>query len=151
MNYNLIFSPIYVICEYRDCLQFCFMHLIQKELDAIAHEWNTHRIRADKNRLVPAGIPNELYSSTRFGGMKLCTCLYSTIYCVGTCNYLCDVNRRDLHVCRNYAEEPDPPAPLSFLQAANELIVQRGLEFPQTVGDAMSMYAELVTLIIDGY
>ena len=50
-------------------------------------------------------------------------------------------------MCRNYAEEPDAPASLSFLQAANELIQQRGLAFPQTIGDAMSFYAELVTLI----
>ena len=46
---------------YRDCLQFCFMHILQRELDAVVHEWNTHRIRPSKDCLVPAGIPDELF------------------------------------------------------------------------------------------
>lgn len=37
------------------------MHILQQELDTVAHEWNTHRIRIGKNCLVPAGIPNELH------------------------------------------------------------------------------------------
>ena len=52
-------------------------------------------------------------------------------------------------MCRDYAEEPDAPAPLSFLQAANELMIQRGLQFPYSIRDAMLLYAELVTVIGD--
>ena len=37
------------------------MHLIQQELDQVAHEWNCHRIHPTKSCMVPAGIPNELY------------------------------------------------------------------------------------------
>ena len=43
-----------------------------------------------------------------------------------------------------YAEEPDPPASLMFLEAANELMVAHGLLF--TVQDAVCVYAELVAL-----
>ena len=46
---------------YRDCLRFCFMHLIQEELDTVVHEWNTHRIRPSKDCTIPAGIPDELF------------------------------------------------------------------------------------------
>ncbi|CAI8013197.1 hypothetical protein GBAR_LOCUS8401 [Geodia barretti] len=48
-------------CIHRDCLRFCFMHLIQQELDKVAHELNTHTTRSSKHCLVPAGVPNELY------------------------------------------------------------------------------------------
>lgn len=44
---------------HRDCLQFCFTHLIQQELDTICHEWNIHRVRKSKDSSLPAGIPNE--------------------------------------------------------------------------------------------
>lgn len=37
------------------------MHIIQRELDTVVHEWNTHRIRPSNLCLVPAGIPDELF------------------------------------------------------------------------------------------
>jgi hypothetical protein len=37
---------------------------------------------------------------------------------------------RDLQVAKNYAEESDPPAPLSFLLAAEQLMQQLSLSFP---------------------
>jgi len=64
----------------------------------------------------------------------------------GTVNYLCTVSSRDLHISMNYAEIPDPPASLSFLETANELMMEHGLQFPGTVEDAMSSYDELVAL-----
>ncbi|CAI8029706.1 hypothetical protein GBAR_LOCUS16849 [Geodia barretti] len=61
-----------------------------------------------------------------------------------------------LHMCLilytiDYAEEPDPPASLTleFLQAVNELMVHRGLLFPDSIRDAMLLYAELVSLLDD--
>jgi hypothetical protein len=59
-----------------------------------------------------------------------------------------------LHMCLilytiDYAEEPDPPASLEFLQAVNELMVHRGLLFPDSIRDAMLLYAELVSLLDD--
>ena len=59
------------------------------------------------------------------------------------------MNHRDLYVSKNYIEEPDPPAPLLFLQAASELMVQHVLHFPQTIRDAVSLFAELVILMDD--
>ena len=49
--------------------------------------------------------------------------------------------------CKIFAEEPDPPAPLPFLEAANDLITQYSLQFPITIADAISLYAELVVLM----
>ena len=69
------------------------------------------------------------------------------VYCIlGTTNYLCSINTPDLQVAKLYAEEPDPPVSLMFLEAANELMVAHGLLFPVTVQDAVCVYAELVGL-----
>ena len=50
----------------------------------------------------------------------------------------------DLHIAKRYAEEPDPPASLDFLQAANEVMTTQALEFPATIEDAVLLYSDLV-------
>ena len=67
--------------------------------------------------------------------------------CAGTVNYLCAISSRDLHISKNYAEVPDPPASLPFLERANELMMEHGLQFPGTVEDAMSLYGELIAFL----
>lgn len=46
------------------------MHIIQQELDSLKHEWNTHRIRVSKERLIPAGIPEELFFLPQVHGIS---------------------------------------------------------------------------------
>lgn len=60
---------------------------------------------------------------------------------------MCSISTSDIQICKAYAEEPDPPASLLFLQAANELMTTHGLQFPVTIEDAVCLYTELVTLI----
>ena len=43
-----------------ECLWLCFSDVIQKDLDYIKEQWNTHRIRDSKHETIP-GIPDELY------------------------------------------------------------------------------------------
>jgi len=44
----------------KECLWFCFSEIIQKDLDFVKEQWNTHRIRNSKHDTIP-GIPDELY------------------------------------------------------------------------------------------
>jgi len=44
-----------------DCLRFSFMHVIQRDLEQVARQWNVHRIRPDRCARCPAGVPDELY------------------------------------------------------------------------------------------
>ncbi len=37
------------------------MHIIQEDLDQVAQEWNTHRIRPSRNAEVPSGVPDQLF------------------------------------------------------------------------------------------
>ena len=43
------------------CLQYCFMDLIQKDLDEVAQLWNSHIIRPSRMAECPSGIPDEMY------------------------------------------------------------------------------------------
>ena len=43
------------------CLQFCFVALIKEELDRVASEWNSHRIRQNRMAECPPGVPDELH------------------------------------------------------------------------------------------
>ena len=43
-----------------DLLRFCFVALVQQDLDNTAREWNTHRIRPSTGARCRAGVPHEL-------------------------------------------------------------------------------------------
>ena len=53
------------------CLQFSFMALIQEELDRVASELNSHRIRQSRMAECPPGIPDELYFLSMLSGSYL--------------------------------------------------------------------------------
>ncbi|CAH3115492.1 unnamed protein product [Porites lobata] len=44
-----------------ECLRFCFMRVIQAELDRVAQHWNLHRIRSQHNVESPPGRPDTLF------------------------------------------------------------------------------------------
>ena len=43
-----------------DCLRFCFMHIIRKELFSVANEWNQHLISKSRNS-GPSGRPDSMF------------------------------------------------------------------------------------------
>ena len=73
-----------------DCLRYCFMRVIQAELDRIAEHWNLHEIRQQKHSNMSSGKPELLYYvSEIFGGrdyghrvdlgdVEVCMDLYSS-------------------------------------------------------------------------
>lgn len=44
-----------------ECLRFCFLGALQAQLDIFRATWNTHRIRSQRNKETPSGIPDILY------------------------------------------------------------------------------------------
>lgn len=58
---------------HKECLKFCFMHILQSELDRIIIEWNTHCISSKRNAEGPKGKPDimffnpALYDSCNYG------------------------------------------------------------------------------------
>lgn len=62
-----------------ECLRFCFLPLIQTQLNQFMENWNDHRIRRQRQEvIVPSGIPNvlyfqpEIYDSSDFSFPILC-------------------------------------------------------------------------------
>ena len=64
------FSPGNLIQTY--CIRYCFMDILQKELDFVTTTWNEHLIRGSTISECPSAIPDELFflsenSGTVFG------------------------------------------------------------------------------------
>ena len=61
-----------------ECLRFCFLPLIQVQLNQFVENWNEHRIRRQRME-VPSGIPNvlyfqpEIFGSTDYSFPLLCS------------------------------------------------------------------------------
>jgi len=80
---NIIHMLVYCIlllCEetsnfyHRDCLRFCFMDLLQEELDETQKMWNTHLIRHARSPDQVNGITNELFYIPHVGGEATFSC-----------------------------------------------------------------------------
>lgn len=63
------------------CLQYCFMDLIQRDLDEVAMLWNSHTIRPSRMAECPSGIPDEMYFFPQNSGISL------KHYCCGPVNH----------------------------------------------------------------
>ena len=61
-------------------------------------------------------------------------------------DYLCPLDTRDLPSAYQYAEAPDPPANLKFLQAAKCIMDDNNiLRMPTNIQSAMDLYVVLTT------
>ncbi|CAC5367782.1 unnamed protein product [Mytilus coruscus] len=56
-----------------ESLRFCFMPLIQKQLDNFVHIWNLHRIRSQRNTETFSGIPNIMFYQPETFGAQDCS------------------------------------------------------------------------------
>ncbi|XP_057203125.1 uncharacterized protein LOC130562244 [Triplophysa rosa] len=52
----------------RSLVQFCFMGILQVELDEFAQMWNAHRIRTQRNTIAPHGRPTVMYMAPHLYG-----------------------------------------------------------------------------------
>ena len=51
-----------------NCIRFCFLPLIQRQLDMFRCTWNIHRIRRQRDKELPCGIPNVLFYQPQRNG-----------------------------------------------------------------------------------
>ncbi|XP_039473093.1 uncharacterized protein LOC120441767 [Oreochromis aureus] len=58
--------------EHQCLLRFCFINVLQKDLDECKDLWNKHRIRPSRLASCPGGIPNELYLLPHRYGSRDC-------------------------------------------------------------------------------
>ena len=53
------------------CLRYCFMGILQKELNSVDSSWNEHLIRGSNMSECPNGIPDELFFLPENSGTSL--------------------------------------------------------------------------------
>ncbi|XP_024118870.1 uncharacterized protein LOC112140200 [Oryzias melastigma] len=58
--------------EHQSLLRFCFIGVLQTDLDECRDLWNKHRIRPSRPASCPGGIPNELYLLPHRYGSRDC-------------------------------------------------------------------------------
>ena len=59
------------------CLRYCFMEILQKDLNFVASSWNKHVIRASNMSECPSGIPDELFFLPENSGLFLFVFVHS--------------------------------------------------------------------------
>ena len=121
------------------------MHIIQKELDELAREWNCHLIRKNKYGNTKSGIPDEMYFMPQLQGTYDHSCFEGTIdYTTGTIDYLNLIEANDVDIVSQYSSLPNPPASLEFLLLVQAFLKNHNMAMPNRVSGALDVYVILV-------
>uniref|UniRef100_A0A8W8MNF1 Integrase core domain-containing protein n=1 Tax=Magallana gigas TaxID=29159 RepID=A0A8W8MNF1_MAGGI len=117
-----------------ECSRFCFLHLIDTELDGVARHWNEHRIRKSKNVDLPAGKPDVLYFQPETYLAR---------------DYKMPLNGNLVALERQYGQNPPVRGvSVEFEELAGHLIRQNNLVYtPTTKDEATELFARLTNLI----
>lgn len=114
-----------------ECLRFCFMDILQQELQSAAKLWNIHRIRPSTNKESPPGRPDVLYCFPQISG---------------TDDFKIDVSVDDLEICAEVCS-----ASITYSTEISELaqiiMNENGLHTPCTPQEAKSLYLTLIDAI----
>ena len=120
---------------HTQCLKFCFMNTLRKELNDHADLWNGHRVRQTKSASCPSGVPNflfhypEYYDSSNQGKpVNMAT--------VATCKQLYTYERSD------FGSDD------IFSEWALGVMLRRGWTLPITFADAFDLFSKLIEIII---
>lgn len=117
---------------HNECLKFCYMAVIQAELDRVTKEWNTHTITGKKNGECPKGKPDFMY---------FCPEVYRTE------TYGTPVDVEEIQACRELYginTQLSLPCMPQFLEIVDELLPNAIL--PSSATDALDLFLRLTNL-----
>ncbi|XP_051782603.1 uncharacterized protein LOC127527557 [Erpetoichthys calabaricus] len=117
----------------KELIRFCFMKLIQAELDDVVAIWNRHRMRANPSAILPSGKPFLLYTLPELFGYQ---------------DELVFVDHLETEVCE---EESIPkneyPCDPDIHELCCILMEENGFSMPSDPFDAVTLYQALKTII----
>lgn len=118
---------------HKMCMHFCFMGLIQKELDDVKYMWNNYRIRKVRNSESPGGKPVVLFFAPHLSG--------------GTdCSYR--IRQSDIDLVNEYCEEtPFLGCTSEFLELASIIMQEKDIGMPKNAYDAKVLFNVLLSEI----
>ena len=116
---------------HRECLKFCFMGILRKELHRVARLWNLHRIRPSSNMESPAGRPDFLFFLPEANDAR---------------NYLKPVCIKDIEIAEERCCQQPPPNGCddNFTELAIILMEENNLTMPTTPDEATVLYSVLI-------
>jgi len=114
-----------------DCLRFCFMNILRRDLTEVVAHWNSHRIRPSRASRCPAGIPDQLYFSPVPPAVD---CLYRL-----TAQLPPELSQ--------YITEPKMCADVEFATYLLYLCQHHGWPAPTTVTEASRLYHNLLPFV----
>lgn len=118
-----------------ECIRFCFMHILRKELHQVAELWNQHIISSSKfgNSSGPRGRPD---------------CLYFLPHLYGTENYQTAIASNELE---EFDHSTMCPADVcdEFKEFALCIMDELGWQTPENVKEALDLYIKFIKIIED--
>ena len=113
-----------------EIMRFCFMFIIQQELDEMKSMWNTHYIREVSNSEYPPGRPNFLYFMPEQSGGR---------------SFRFPVNEMDVNACHPFCELPDVNGCTNETHELVSLIMrEEELEFPSNATEAKILFISII-------
>ena len=115
-----------------DCIRFCFTPLIQAELNRVARHWNLHKIRPSSNNESPPGRPDVLFFLPQL---------------LNTADYKTPAPSDEIEIatemCSTNGDETVQGCE-EFLNLAELIMDDEGLNHPSTADEALVLYRKLV-------
>ncbi|XP_069109308.1 uncharacterized protein [Argopecten irradians] len=112
-----------------ECARFCFMDILQKELDRVRMEWNQHQISRNDNISVPCGKPDIMF-------------YMPSLY--GTFDYKMSVDQTDIEAIQQQCQVPFS---LGCREDVHRLLSTHmsdmNLRRPSTIEEALSLFEKL--------
>ncbi|KAL3865542.1 hypothetical protein ACJMK2_042918 [Sinanodonta woodiana] len=113
----------------KNLVLFCFLGMIQDELDLVAEVWDSHVIRPSKNLMVPSGIPNVMFSVPE---------LYDSE------NYMCLIDEEEFQLCQTNALYRDGMASdEDVYNLCIYIMAEQSLHMAKDAYEALDLYLEL--------
>lgn len=124
-------NPLHV-----ECLRFCYMPLLKKELALVLQQWNLHKIRPSTNEYSPHGRPDTIYFIPEAFDSR------------SYLHQVCDLDLKVAEdVCCNVSEDRFAK---TFSELAHLIATEKHLQLPsQDVQHAESLYIDLLAAILD--
>jgi len=113
-----------------ECIRYCFMDIIQKELDDFHVYWNCHRIRQSAGAVCPGGIPDELYFLPPHGQ-----------------DCMIHVDPFQVEQYRVHVRNPSICASTEYCEYLHYVLTYCGFNKPNTWQEAVDLYMKLYNLL----
>lgn len=115
---------------HRECLRFCFMNVLRKELHDVAKLWNVKAIQVKSNSGLHGGKPDVMY-------------FLPEVY--NKTNYLVPVNQDDVTICKNLYGQSTRDYSVEFEDLVN--LILPDVVIPETTDEGIALFQQIIQLI----